>query len=265
MFKIAIYFLAFTALCYLGLCILLYLKQEKLLFPATKLSNDHRFQFSGRFEELSIETTDHVKLHGLLFKADSSMGLVFYLHGNGGCVDSWGEAAQTYTQLDYDVFILDYRGYGKSAGYINNEAQLHSDVQTAYNVVKNRYAENQIVVLGYSLGSGLASKLASNNHPQKLILLAPYYSMKALVAKLFPYVPSLLLKYKLESYKSISAVKAPIVAFHGDQDEVIPYTASLQLQKHFKASDRLITLKGQTHNGIDDNIQYMRALREVLW
>lgn len=251
-------------LCYIAICVLLYFKQESLLFPATQLPQNHKFQFTEQFEELTIETSDQIKLHGLLFKTNSTKGLVFYLHGNGGCVDSWGYATQTYTQLGYDVFILDYRGYGKSQGSISNEKQLHNDVQAAYDVLKGKYTENQIIILGYSLGSGLASKLASNNGPQKLILLAPYYSIKGLVDNLFPYVPSFLLKYKLESYKNIATIKAPIIAFHGDRDEVIPYINSLALQKLFKPTDQLITLKGQMHNGIDENWEYVRHLERVL-
>lgn len=263
--KIVIYLVLFIGICYIAVCTLLYFKQESLLFPATQLPQDHKFHFEQDFEEISLQTSDQIKLNGLLFKADSAAkGLVFYLHGNGGCVDSWGYVAQTYTQLGYDIFLLDYRGYGKSEGSITHEEQLHEDVQTAYDVLKKRYPENKIVILGYSLGSGLASKLASANQPRQLILLAPYYSIKALVANLFPYVPSFLLKYKLESYQSVSIVKAPIIAFHGDRDEVIPYVNALQLQKHFKPSDRLITLQGQMHNGIDENRMYVRQLQEVL-
>jgi uncharacterized protein len=74
-------------------------------------------------------------LNGLLFKADSSKGVIFYLHGNAGNIGSWGNVATTYTKLNYDVFIIDYRGYGKSEGKINGQEQLFNDNEAAYNAL----------------------------------------------------------------------------------------------------------------------------------
>lgn len=259
-----LYLLGTIIVCYMALCCIIYIKQEKLIFPGTQLPADFSFDFDQRFEEIHIKAKDGIKLHGLLFKTELPKGLVFYLHGNGGCVDSWGGVASTYTQLGYDVFILDYRGYGKSEGHINSEAQLHKDAQAAYDEVKTPYGEDKIIVLGYSIGSGLAVKLAGNNRPRQLILLAPYHNLKALVSKIVPFVPSFLLKYPLESDKNIRAVKAPIHIFHGDRDEVIPYSCSLALQKELKAYDQLITLSGQSHNGIDMNSDYIETLQGLL-
>ena len=106
---------------YILVCILLYLFQEKLIFFPEKLSKEYLFQFDQTFEEKNIKTNDGVILSGLLFKADSSKGVILYLHGNGGSLSSWGDVANTYTELGYDVFIIDYRGYGKSEGVISGK------------------------------------------------------------------------------------------------------------------------------------------------
>ena len=74
--------------------------------------------------------------------------------------------AKTYTDLNYDVFILDYRGYGKSGGVITRENQFHEDTQSAYDELKMEYSEDKIIVLCYSIGTGLASKVASQNKPK---------------------------------------------------------------------------------------------------
>jgi pimeloyl-ACP methyl ester carboxylesterase len=91
--------------------------------------------------------------------------LIFYLHGNAGSLNTWGEVAKRYTELKYDVFMLDYRGYGKSEGSIHSQKQFHEDIQMAYDEMKKTYKESNIVVLGYSIGTGPAAKLASLNHP----------------------------------------------------------------------------------------------------
>ena len=171
--------------------------------------------------------------------------------------------AETYTTLDYDIFILDYRGYGKSEGPIESEAQLSQDVQLAYIEMLKLYSENKIVVLGYSIGTGLAAKLASTNHPRLLILQAPYYSLTDVVKHTFPLVPSFLLRYKLDTYKYISDCEMPIVLFHGNEDEVIPYGQSIKLKGLLKKSDKLIVLNRQGHNGMTFE-DYVEAIGEVL-
>jgi alpha-beta hydrolase superfamily lysophospholipase len=171
-----------------------YFNQEELIFFPTKLPANHVFRFNSTFQERYIKTPDGHQLHGLLFKAAAPAGLIFYLHGNAGGLDSWGEIANTYTNLHYDIFMLDYRGYGKSEGNIISEKQFHEDVQLAYDQIKKEYPEEKIVVLGYSIGTGTAARLAAFNQPKMLILQSPYYSLIDLAQKLYPMVPSAIIK-----------------------------------------------------------------------
>src|ERR1035437_9292247 len=115
------------------------------------------------------------------------------------------------------------------------------------------YSENKIIVLGYSIGTGLAAYLASTNNPKLLILQAPYLSLTDMMQHTFPVIPTFMLKYKFETDKYIKDCKMPIVIFHGDCDEVIYYGSSLKLKEQFKRQDTLITLIGQRHNGMTNN------------
>ncbi|GAB2807587.1 alpha/beta hydrolase [Ferruginibacter profundus] len=256
--------LKILAALYIALCILLYFFQEKLIFFPVKLDPQYRFGFNQPFKELNITTKDNKKLNGLLFTTDSSKGLIFYLHGNAGALNSWGDVAKTYTGLKYDVFMLDYRGYGKSEGSINGQEQIFKDVQTAYDSIKQLYKENKIIVLGYSIGTGPAAKLASANDPRLLILQAPYYSLTDMMQHRYPGIPAFILKYKFETDQYIAGCKMPVVIFHGDADEVIYYGASLKLKTKFKQQDTLITLAGQGHNGITENPDYVTQLQKIL-
>ena len=249
---------------YIVICALLFIFQEKLIFFPDKLDKKHKFDFPQSFQEIYTTTEDQKVLHGLLFKSDSSKGLIFYLHGNGGALDRWGTVAETYTRMQYDIYILDYRGYGKSEGTIDSEAQLSQDVQQVYSEMLKTYSEDKIVVLGYSIGTGLAAKLASANHPRLLILQAPYYSLTDVVKHTFPLVPPFLLRYKLDTHKYISDCEMPIVVFHGNEDEVIPYGQSLKLKPLLKNSDKLIVLNRQGHNGMTFREDYVEAIGEVL-
>lgn len=249
---------------FLSIGAFLFLFQEKLIFFPQKLDKSYQFGFEQNFEEINIKTGDRKLLNGLLFKSDSSKGLIFYLHGNAGSLSSWGEVAKTYTRLHYDVFMPDYRGYGKSEGSISSQRQLFSDVQNAYDEMLKVYRESKIIVLGYSIGTGLAAKLASTNNPKLLILQAPYYSMADMMQHLFPFIPKLMLKYRLETNMYLKDCKMPIVIFHGDQDEVIYYGSSLKLKEQFKKQDTLITLTGQGHNGMTNNPDYEIEIQKIL-
>src|SRR5688572_5251651 len=249
---------------YILVCILLYFFQEKLIFFPEKLGKEYLFQFDQTFEERNIKTNDGVILSGLLFKADSSKGVILYLHGNGGSLSSWGDVGKTYTDLNYDAFILDYRGYGKSEGVIKGEQQLYSDIQAVYDELKKEYSEDRIIVLGYSIGSGPASKVASDNNPKLLILQAPYYNLTDLMRRTYSIIPTFILKYKFETNKHLKGCEMPVVIFHGDQDEVIYFGSSLKLKDEFKGTDKLITLTGQGHNGMTDSEEYRTELKKIL-
>jgi len=146
--KIILRLLKILAGVYVTICALLFFFQEKLIFFPQKIERSYKFSFDQNFEEIDIKTKDNNLLNGILFKAVRSNGLIFYLHGNAGSLNSWDNVAKTYTDLNYDVFMLDYRGYGKSEGSISGQNQIFQDVQTAYDHLKNKYPEANINVLG---------------------------------------------------------------------------------------------------------------------
>ncbi|HOG41256.1 MAG TPA: alpha/beta fold hydrolase [Bacteroidales bacterium] len=242
---------------------LLYFYQEKLFFHPVKLGANYAFEFDQKFEEIYIQSDDGTILNGILFQSDTTKGVVFYLHGNAGSIRSCGKVAQTYTNLNYDIFVLDYRGFGKSEGKIKSEEQLYSDSQIAYDELKKRYDENDIIIEGYSIGTGLASELASKNNPKLLILKAPYYSFEDLVCGTY-HLPEFLLRYKIPTNEYLEKVKAPVIIFHGTEDKIINYDSSLKLEAEFKEGDTLITLEDQGHGNITSNESYKTEIAKIL-
>lgn len=259
-------FLSVIIGAYIFISILLFFFQEKMIFFPQTLAEDFNFRFEEEFEERFVEMEDGKRLHALLFKAEDSKGVVFYLHGNAGSLEGWGGVAGTFHHLGYDVFIPDYRGYGKSEGAIESEAQLHKDIQTLYEYIKAAYPENRILILGHSIGSGMAAKVASENYPKLLILQAPYYSIPDLVKNTPPFniFPSFIIRYKLKTGKYLRQNQAPVVILHGDEDEVIYYGSSLKLQQEFKPGDTLITLNGYGHNDFLTSQKYTNEIKMIL-
>ncbi len=235
-----------------------------MIFPASKLPKDYKFAFNQDFKELNIPSFDKTNLNGLLFKTAKSKGLIFYLHGNGDSANSWGHIADFYTSLGYDIFILDYRGYGKSHGEIESQTQFLNDVSYAYNELASQYDKNKIIIIGYSIGTGPATYLASKANPKMLILQAPYYNFLEFSSTRAPFIPNFLKKFTFETNKYIVKVKAPIFLFHGNEDRLIPFQNSVRLQKLLKTTDSLFILQDQGHGGINDNSDFQEKVKNIL-
>lgn len=232
--------------CYVIGCASLYLLQEKILFRPQPIPKNTQFRFGS---EVFIPVDDHTKLHGLYHKIDQPKGVVLYLHGNRGNARRCQRQAEMFEGYGYNVFLLDYRGYGKSSGTIGSNRQLYDDVQKVYDYLNREFDESQIILVGYSLGTGMASHLAAKNNPKHLLLIAPYISIVDMKDRFAPFIPDFLVKYPLNNKEHISEAKCPITIFHGTEDEVIPYDSSEDLKKVFADKIDLVTLTNTSHRG----------------
>ncbi|RZJ67020.1 MAG: alpha/beta hydrolase [Flavobacterium sp.] len=243
----------------------LYFFQEKLIFHAPpKLAADYKFNYAASFEEINIPSTGDITLNGLLFKTEKpSKGLIFYLHGNGGSLEGWGYMSDVYTKLGYDLFILDYRSYGKSGGEITDKDEFLEDIRTAYRYMMKSYPEDKIVVTGFSIGTGPAAWLAGKEHPKTLILQAPYYDLASIATKRFPMVPMSLLRYNFTTSEYLKSVDCPIYMFHGTEDKVVPYENSIQIMAE-NPKIKFFTIKGLGHAKFNDDVEFQRELASIL-
>lgn len=255
--------LFFIIILYVGICGYMYFQQESFIFHPEKISASTILKFDQEFEELNI-TSNGERLNGALFKAKDAKGLVFFCHGNSGNILKQADAATFYTDLGFDFFSFDYRGYGKSTGEIESEEQFFSDVQAFYNELNKRYKESEINVVGYSLGTCPAAMLAAKNKPNKLILIAPYYSLSDMTIRRYKVIPPFLLKYKFDTYNYVQQAKMPILLVHGDKDGIVPFDCSLQLKKELKKTDIFVPIKEQDHNNFEQNSTYLKAASSFL-
>ncbi len=263
--KILFWTVLSIAVLYAGLGYYLYLEQENFIFEPRKLDRTYQFRFNKPYEEIFFKTEDNTMLNGVLFKARNPKGLVFFVHGNAGNVETWNGISETYTSQGYDILIFDYRGYGKSQGQITSEQQFYTDIQLVYNQIKTRYNENDIIIIGYSIGTAAATRLASKNHPRELVLQAPYYNMAALKDQYVKVIlPDFILRYKFDTAEYLDNVNVPITIFHGLNDEVIAYDRSVELKEYLKKRDHFISLPAQGHGGIDANPIYLRDIKKIL-
>jgi uncharacterized protein len=250
---------ALVAVGYGGALAGLYLMQEKIIFPATKLAADYRFQFDQPFSEVWIPVPG-ATLHALHFKQPHPRGVVFFLHGNAGNLVTWTTGVDFYRRVNYDLFIVDYRGYGKSTGHIESEAQLHADARAAYDAMAALYRDTPIVIYGRSLGTGLASQLARDVNPRLLILVSAFTSLAAAAAREYPWAPAWILRFPLHTDEVIGEVKSPILLIHGSDDKLIPPMDSERLKTLAQSPTELLIVPGAGHNDIHKYPVYLDSL-----
>ncbi|WP_310384417.1 alpha/beta hydrolase [Roseateles sp.] len=239
-----------------------YKRQEQLLFQPEVLPASHRFEFGADVVELRIPV-DGAVLSALQLRVPNPKGLVFYLHGNAGSLQSWFVNADFYRRAGYELVMLDYRGYGKSSGRIESEAQMRADVRAAWGAVAPRYAGLRCVIVGRSLGTSLAAGLAIEVKPEYVVLISPYTRMADLMRQHFPLLPTALLRYPLDTAALLPAWRGPLLLIHGEQDTLIPPQHSERLLA-LRPQGRLAVIRGAGHKDLQGFEQYLQVLREVL-
>ena len=243
----------------------LYFLQEKILFLPTVLEQDYQFQFDEPFEEVFLKPSQNVSINAIHFKAEAPKGVILYFHGNAGDLSRWGTIAEFFVEKNYDVFIMDYRTYGKSTGKLSEEA-FYDDAQFCYDYLLKHYNENEITIYGRSLGTGIATNLASKNQPKQLIIETPYYSILDVAKHRFPIFPvEKLLKYKFPTKAFIVDVDCPITMFHGTDDGVVPYSSAEKLYAVApKDRTQFFTIEGGGHNNLVDYEKYRTNITKIL-
>jgi Putative lysophospholipase. len=203
-------------------------------------------------------------INGLHFKVPNAKGVVFYLKGNSKSVKGWGKFARDFISKGYDFFMVDYRGFGKSSGR-RTEATLYNDAQHIYKWLQTHYSEEKIIIYGRSMGSGIATRIASWNHPQMLLLDSPYFSFHHQVHRYGFILPlRWLLRYQIRTDQFIKKVGCPIFIFHGTKDRLIPFKQSKMLQEIAPDHIKIYPIKDGGHNNLPTFPEYHEWLYAVL-
>ncbi len=243
----------------------LYLLQERLIFLPTTLPQDYTYTFDHPFEELFLNADDGAVINAIHFKSENPKGVILYFHGNAGNLSRWGQITEFFVERQYDLLVMDYRSYGKSTGELSEQA-FYNDAQLCYDHLLKDYKATEIIIYGRSLGTGMATYLASKQTPGQLILETPFYSLTHVAKYRFPLFPAkTLLKYKFPSYKYIPEVTCPITIFHGTDDRVIPYASGQRLFESITHNDKVFyTVESGGHNDLVTFESYREGITQIL-
>jgi uncharacterized protein len=231
---------------------ILYFIQDLLIFHPKKLTTDYKYSFDIPFRELNIAVNEEKNISIVQFTVPDSLrkGVVLYFHGNRQNINHYAHHANQFTKNGYEVWMMDYPGFGKSTGE-RSEKILYEDALLFYTLAIRHEPLERIIIYGKSLGTGIAAQLASKRECRNLVLETPYYSMDALARHyffIFPVIP--LSKYTLPTYEYLELTKAKsITILHGTRDAVIPYKHAKRLTA-INPGTKLITVKGGHHNDL---------------
>ena len=247
--KIMIYLILF----YVLIGVLLFLLQRTFLyFPTEKIPHSYdQEDISNENETIEVIVLNRGKNKALLYFGGNAEPVIY-------------NAADFLKAFPlHTIYLFNYRGYGGSSGR-PTEKGIYSDALVLFDKVQNRHSK--ISVIGRSLGSGVATYLASTRSIEKLILITPYDSIKSVAqSKFFIYPMSLLLKDKFDSISRVKHIQAQTIAIVAQNDNIIPNKHSFRLISEFPSNQITVrVIADSDHNDISDKPEYYNFLKAFL-
>ena len=256
-----------VVLSYVGLLVLLFLFQSKLVYFPTRVIEQTPRDFGMAFEDVTLETEDGVKIHGWYVPAADAKGTVLFFHGNGGNISHRLPTLQTFQEMDLNTLIVDYRGYGRSEGS-PGEKGTYRDAEAAWTWLTEtkKVPPGKLVIFGRSLGGAVASHLAVQHPPAGLVLESSFTSIPDMGARLYWYLPvRLLSRFEYNTRKNVAAVRCPVLIIHSPDDDIVPFENGRLLFDAANEPKQFLEITGG-HNGgfLESGEQYEKPLRAFL-
>jgi pimeloyl-ACP methyl ester carboxylesterase len=265
MLKMVLGILSIVVLLY-GLQLLLFaLGQSYFIFQRFPRDQQYTVAFEQDYTEVYLSSGQE-RIHGLYFEPthQTPKGVVLYLHGNRGHLGRWGKNHQAFTELGYAVLLIDYRGYGKSSGQ-PSEQGLYEDGKAALDWLQQRYSNEDIILYGRSLGSGVAAYLSTLQAVKLLILETPYDQMPHVIQRQVPFpMPKAIFRHTFPNDQWLAQTRCPAYVLAGSRDKLIPLKLSLRLKPLLPSPAHFITIEGAGHRNLSAFAEYHFHLRRLL-
>ena len=223
--RIPVIILFVCLVLYTALALFLYFTQERHVYFPTRPIGATPEHVGIAYERVSFRSADNVALTGWFVGVSRPRGTVLFCHGNGGNISYLLETVKLFSALEYNLLVFDYRGYGESDGTPTEEG-TYLDAEAAWDyLVKQRgILPSSIVLMGRSLGGGVATWLAQRHAPQALILESTFTSLADIAAEVYPYFPvRWLLRFRYSTLDRIADVRCPVLVIHSRADEIVSF------------------------------------------
>jgi hypothetical protein len=205
-----------------------------------------------RLEDCWLKAEDGVKLHGWFAPADSPIATLVMFNGNAGNISHRIPVIKALRDVGFNVFMIDYRGYGRSEGS-PNEQGVYRDGRAAYDFVATRPGIDsaRIVLYGTSLGGAVSVDVAVKRPALALILESTFSSARDVARVAYPFLPvQWILRSKFDSAEKIRSIHVPVLFIHGDHDSIIPIALGRKLFDAANEPKKFLTIPGADHNDL---------------
>jgi len=254
-----------------GLSILLYFGQDRLIFFRQPLDPERRDSVLQRFtniEEVNLIAQDGTRLHGFLSKPPAVAGtkfpLVIYFGGNAEEA-SW-LLDETERPQNWAWLVVNYRGYGWSKGSPGEKA-MAADARRIHDWTQSRsdVEHSRIVAFGRSLGSGVAVRLASERPLAGMVLATPFDSLESVAKRHYPFAPvSMLLRHRFDSLDLAPRIGVPMLCIVAERDSIIPAEHAHRLHAAWQGDKRLVSIANAGHNDVSASPAFWREIGQFL-
>ena len=209
---------------YIGITIIIYFYQRKLLYHPDIDSSVTGHGLNEKFETINFKTSDNFTLKGWFHLKNLKKKTILFLHGNAGSLDNRIEKLNALERLDINILIIAWRGFSSNPGK-PTEVGLYQDADGAIKwLISKGISKENIILYGESLGSAVAIHRGQSTKFAGIILEAPFTSMVDMGQKHYPIFPvKFLLKDKYESKKKIKSLISPLLVLHGRKDNIVPF------------------------------------------
>jgi len=221
---IIIYLISLMVLVYFIMTLILYIFQRNLLYHPVE-NNYQGDELTVKIEKVKIRTKDNIELLGWYHNKNiEDYKTILFLHGNAGALENRIHKINHFNDMNLNFLLLAWRGFSGNKGK-PTEQGLYKDARSAIKWLKEKgILEENIIIYGESLGTGVATEIAQNKNFAGVILESPFTSMVTAGKSKYPIFPiKLLLKDKYESDKKIKNIKSPILIMHGEVDKIVPF------------------------------------------
>ncbi len=222
------------------------LENKNLYFPTREMEQMPE-DFGLEYQDIFLTTADRVKINGWYFPSREPQGVVLFFHGNGENISQRIDVAQFFHERGFEVFLVDYRGYGRSKGR-PSEQGLYNDAKASYDFLVNEKSKRpeEIIVYGFSLGGAVAIDLASRVDISLLIVQSGFTSAEDMGKRLYPGVPlRRFIKQRYDSILKIDKIGVPVLIIHSPDDEVIPFEHGKRLYEKAREPKAFVETSGE--------------------
>ena len=229
----------------------MHIQQPSMTFFPSATLNQTPTEWGIAYEDVFLESGDGVRLHGWYIPSPGSRQALLFFHGNGGNISHRGASVEIFHRLGLNVFILDYRGYGRSQGK-PDEKGLYEDAMAAWRYLSNeqKFDRKDIILFGRSLGGAVAAELAARTQPGGLILESTFSSAKDVANAVFPVLSRLIvLRYDFNTLSHIRQVTSPVLVLHSPDDEIIPLHLGDKVFQVANEPKSFVKIRGGHNNG----------------